>query len=193
MRADLLVLVLLLAGCVQAPTGQPAPPSTPEPVSPPLPQPLPSSCELDDCAFLWYNATVYGAGEWRALLPLPEILPYTPMAAWARNATAQGAAEIALSEDGRFLDVRGEDEVLLQSHAFAPPTQRGNQCCAEDFLDREWTSEDGKVIAVLSGNATSLVLTFEAHASHCDAEDRFEAEGTGRIELGPTPGGGVCS
>lgn len=143
--------------------------------------PLPDE-PLQDFSLETLDVTVEAEDAYRVGLPLPVSGNVTTAADWARNVTVWAHGENPLVEaretdNGPVLVVEGAQTATLRSVVLEIP-QQGNRCCAEAFLDAEWSTadEDERPRLWVDEGRVDVSLRYEATSNFCSSEASLDVQ-----------------
>ncbi|MHB1261086.1 MAG: hypothetical protein ACYC2H_05160 [Thermoplasmatota archaeon] len=192
---ELAVLALVLAaGCLES--GEPTA-AAPGPGGDDACGPRPDRERLgQDWSKETLGLTIESDGSFQVDLPVPVSEGGTQPADWLANARAtEGWTTILQATPaGQMLRVTGRGIGEVQSCSIQPQSERGNGCCAEQYLDARWTgssqarSEMESLEVEVGQGSLAIRVTYTAESNWCGASAEFAgpAQGTGRHAL---PGG----
>lgn len=194
MRWPAVLCLMLAAGCLES--GEPAP-AAPSPPGEDACGPRPDRERLgQDWSKETLSFAIGSDGDFQVDLPVPVSDGGTQPADWLANARATEGWTMILQATpaGQALRVSGQGDGEVRSCSIQPQSERGNGCCAEQYLDARWTGAnearsemDGLGIEVREGSL-GLRVEYTAESNWCGAEAAFTgtASGVGRHVL---PGG----
>lgn len=176
----LLALATTLVGCVGQDDGR----VTPFPA-------FGSGDLLRDWSYETLTISIDTPGAYRVGIPLP-LSPGVAPEDWIRNASASSrgsvSARLADSDHGALLLLSGSGDAGLRSIVLQVP-HTGNRCCAEAYLDAQWSTQDGEAAWVwVPEGSVRLGLHYEAASNWCGATAEFQQDGLRggwmRLDLG---------
>ncbi|MFA5944882.1 MAG: hypothetical protein WC876_10495 [Candidatus Thermoplasmatota archaeon] len=120
-------------------------------------------------------------GPFQVDLPVPVSDGGTQAADWLANARASDGwtAILEATQAGQTLRVTGQGNGEVRSCSIQPQSERGNGCCAEQYLDAHWTgsnearSEMGSLDVEVWQGAVGLRVLYTAESNWCGAEAEF--------------------
>lgn len=197
MRVLPVLVLALVAGCLESgePAGESPGASGPQGEDACGPRPDREALGQD-----WSKETlsfsIRSDGPFQVDLPLPVSDGGTQPADWLANARAEPGwtANLEATPTGQRLRVTGEGNGAVHSCSIQPQADRGNGCCAEQYLDARWTgsaearSEMDRLDVEVRQGALAVDVSYAAASNWCGAEAGFkgQAAGVGRHSL---PGG----